>query len=145
MSFSQIGIDQWKDPRVLKKLHEEHPDCVLVTTDDHMPEDHANLVAKYKLTLAIVDPVVGKAYDQRTQEEAWKWEVCMRWAHRMQDQEPGTVKRYNDQGGRTWNRPRTPKIAPKRKTAKPPTGLAAGKPIVPNEEEPHEQGHFDFT
>lgn len=144
VSLSQLGIGQSLDPDVLKKLHEEHPDCVLVTSDDHMPEDHKVLVSELRPTLAIVDPKVGKDYDQMTEEDEWKWEVCMRWAHRMQEQEPHSVRRYNDGGSYVWKKPRTPRMAPKRKKAVPPTGLASGDPVVPGEEELHEQEQLDF-
>lgn len=143
-SLAQLGLSTAEDPEVLRVLHDRYAGCVLVTADDHMPEDHADLVDRYKPTLAIVDPRVGKEFDQSTDEDLWKWEVCMRWAHRMQEQEPQSVKRYNDSGGREWKRPRTPKIVPKRKKAKPPEGLASSDPIIPKAEESHKQGQFEF-
>ncbi len=109
LSLSHLGLKDLGDPAILRVIDDEYPECVFVTADDHMPVEHHEEVELFRPTLAIIDPKVGKGYEQQTDEEAWKWEVCMRWAHRMQDQEPHTIKRYNAGGGRTWRKPRTPR------------------------------------
>ena len=111
MSLSQLRFQYEEDPDVLKLIHREYPNCVLVTTDDHLPEDHADLVARYKPTVAIIDPNVGSEFEQDPEQrgDQWEWDMCMRWAHRMQEQESRSIRRYNARGSHVWRRPRTPR------------------------------------
>lgn len=95
-----------KDPDLLNRIAKECPDAVLVTTDDHLPDEHAELVAKLRVTLAIVDAVAASGYS----EEEWKHEVVHRWAHRMVDQPSGTIRRYGLRGSTPWRPRRRPRL-----------------------------------
>jgi hypothetical protein len=79
------------------------PLATIVTGDDHMPQEHGHLLARWDLTVAVIDPQRFGLYTQ----EQWKHEVIHRWAHKMQEQERGTAYRYSARsGGRPWLRPR---------------------------------------
>jgi hypothetical protein len=97
-----------KDPELLERLAAKAPDCVLITGDDAMPLDHPDSVAKSSISLAIVHPEPETGY---TPDE-WDAEIVHRWAHRMEGQAPGSVRRYTLLGSSPWRerkRPRPPK------------------------------------
>jgi hypothetical protein len=105
LSLQQLGVKRLSDPALLRYLHLYWPLATLVTFDDHMPEEHAQLLARWQLTIAVVDPLFSAPYTQ----EQWKHEVVHRWAHKMQKQRRGTILRYSVRaGGRVWTRPRHP-------------------------------------
>ena len=64
---------------------------VLVSGDDAMPDDHPEVLAELNVTLATVDPRRPKGIE----EAAWRRDIVHRWAHAMQIQEPGTIRRYS--------------------------------------------------
>lgn len=74
-----------------------------------MPATHAEELATYRITVAIIAPV-----DPQSQlaESEWDHEVAQRWAHRMESQAPGSIRRYTLDGGRAWTARRRPR--PKR-------------------------------
>jgi hypothetical protein len=98
-STASLGLRGSKDPRLLERLHEIDPDCVLVSGDDDMPASHAAELAKFETTLAIVYP-----WDETRPltEPEWEHEIVEKWAHRMEAQEPGSILRYTLDGGRRW-------------------------------------------
>lgn len=107
LAARDLRVDRFLDPALLRFIHMAWPLATLVTGDDHMPEEHGHLVARWSLTLAIVDPVVPGSHTKET----WKREVVHRWAHKMQEQERGTVYRYAAaSGGRRWTRPKNPRL-----------------------------------
>lgn len=126
LSLRQIRFSTKKDPPLLRLIHLYCQGAVLVTADDHLPSDHAVHCERWKITVAVVDPVVVKPYDAATDIEAWKWEVVQRWAHLMQNQAPGTIYRYNDRGRQKWTKPRKLRRFPK--AAKAPTSLPTAIP-----------------
>ena len=73
---------------------------VLVTADDNLPATHADVVAEVSATIATVDP--RRSADYADDEDAWGREVAHRWAHMMERQSEGSVRRYSDRGGRKW-------------------------------------------
>jgi hypothetical protein len=62
---------------------------VLVTADEGMPREHAELLRRTRLTLAVV----------AARGEAARRETVHRWAHVMAGQRPGTVRRYSPRRG----------------------------------------------
>lgn len=103
-----------KDPELLERLAEKEPDCVLITGDDAMPIDHPEAVDKTTIAIAIVhpEPETGFTPDQ------WDAEIVHRWAHRIEHQTAGTVRRYTLNGSSPWRhrkRPRPSKSRPRGK------------------------------
>lgn len=98
-SSKQLRKDKWKDPGWLTWLHSAFSDMgsipyVLVTYDNNMPDQHAQLLATYETTVAIVDSKYFKRYvTDLDQVEYWR-EVVHRHAHRMFVQPPGTILKY---------------------------------------------------
>src|SRR6266511_1228980 len=89
---ADLGYKKSKDPDLLAIIAKEHPDAVLVTTDDDMPNEHGDLLRIYEITLAVVDG--RRPYEYLDDQEAWEWDIVHRWAHKMADQERGTWRRY---------------------------------------------------
>lgn len=79
------------------------PLAILVTADDQMPREHAELFERWRPTVAIIDPICPSVYKG---DDSWHWEIVHRWCHRMQVQQQGTVYRYNATGARRWVKPR---------------------------------------
>lgn len=98
-SSASLGLKGLKDPPLLVALHSRHPECVLITGDDAMPATHAEDLATYRITLAIIGPVNPKS---QLAESEWEHEVAQRWAHLMESQPSGSIRRYTLAGGRAW-------------------------------------------
>lgn len=99
---AELGIAKMEDPELLEKLAtmlDSAGPWVLVTDDDHMPDEHAEVVAKFGTTIATVD---GRNRPQGPEEEEWKWETVQRWAHVMALQPPCSVHRYGRNSHRIW-------------------------------------------
>jgi len=86
-----LGLRGAGDTALLAALGEHLPDCILVTPDDHLPADHAAAVRSVGVGIATIDP--GGRPEHWTQDQ-WNRDVVHRWAHRMQAQEGGSVRRY---------------------------------------------------
>jgi hypothetical protein len=80
------------DPELLPELFVRMPegDWVLVTADDAMPDDWADIIDWLKPTIATIDPRRLDEYDA----DEWGRDVVHRWAHIMQRQERHSVRRY---------------------------------------------------
>ncbi|MDP9404380.1 MAG: hypothetical protein M3P85_13880 [Actinomycetota bacterium] len=93
-----------KDPQLLNELADHYADrpWVMVTADDAMPAAHAGTIATLAVTIATVAPapMSGPA------EEEWKRETVHRWAHKMQIQQPASIRRYSPTASRVWRPPR---------------------------------------
>jgi hypothetical protein len=102
VALSELQLRHAKDPDLLHALIEHFGDqhWVLVTGDDNLPAAHADVVAEVNATIATVDPRRSSMYTD--DEDAWGREVAHRWAHMMERQPKGSVKRYSDRGGRKW-------------------------------------------
>lgn len=79
------------DDDLLDAIAALDPEAVLVTEDDDMPAEHLVALERTGLTVAIVDPIPAAGFSQA----AWPHEVVHRWAHRMEEQAPRTIRRYN--------------------------------------------------
>lgn len=102
VSTAQLGLKDAKDPSLLEILAERPEPWVLVTGDDKMPEEHAEVIAELRPTIATVDPRRDEQYQAPDQEDAWNREVVHKWAHKMATQAPGTIRRYSLGGHRMW-------------------------------------------
>lgn len=103
-----LGLKGWKDPRLLERLHEIDPDCVLISGDDLMPAAHAAELAAFRTTVAIVQPWDSS---RPLPEPKWEHEIVQRWVQVMEAQRPGTILRYTMEGGRRWKvRKRRPPV-----------------------------------
>jgi len=87
------------DPDLLRAIAREYKGAVLVTADDNMPATHADVLAETAVTLAIVAALPNAGYSH----EEWEREIVHRWAHKMEEQPPGSVRRYFLAGGREWH------------------------------------------
>jgi hypothetical protein len=96
------GLD---DAALLGALAAHDPECVLVTGDDNMPAEHADVLLETNLTVAIVSPRLPPEY---TQEE-WEAEIIHRWVHRIDAQATGTIRRYSLGGAAIWTPRRRPR------------------------------------
>jgi hypothetical protein len=97
-SFGQLGLRGATDPDALRRLFALFPDCVLVTGDDSMPAEHADVIAQVRATLATIDPDRPAGYVQ----DQWERDVVHRWAHAMQVQGDGLIRRYSLGAHRVW-------------------------------------------
>lgn len=104
VSAAELGLAEVTDPELLRRLASRHAgarDWVLVTGDDAMPAEHGQIIHDTRATIATIHP----DYPAGLTEHAWRTDVVHRWAHKMQDQEPGTVRRYSIDRSEVW-RPR---------------------------------------
>lgn len=87
------------DPDLLRAIAREHPNAVLVTADDNMPSTHSDVLKQTAVTLAIVAGLPDIGYSV----EEWEREIVHRWAHKMEEQPSGSIRRYSLAGGRDWH------------------------------------------
>jgi len=101
------GLSHLKDPELLERLSELYrPEAwVLVTGDDRMPGDHRELIERVGTTVATIDPL----HDTEHQIDEWRRDVVHRWAHVMQSQTQGAVRRYSLRWHRPWTLRRRPR------------------------------------
>lgn len=109
-SIDWLGLGSTIDPPLLRKLHETHPECVLITGDDSMPGEHGELLKRLGLTVATVDGQRDPGWGQSD----WKNETVHRWVHVMANQKPGTHRRYNPHRHNPWTFRRGRKRRPPR-------------------------------
>jgi hypothetical protein len=102
-STDWLGLVGFKDEPLLRALAQlpENDALILVTGDDAMPGEHSGLLAALGLTVATVD---GRRLPDWGPEE-WKKEIVHRWAHVMNEQQAGTMRRYGLMRHGPW-RPR---------------------------------------
>lgn len=116
VALSELGLANLEDPDVLRALGNRSDDWLLVSGDDAMPWEHADLIEEVGATIATVESdwqrLVRRKNLQIGQEQ-FKWETVHRWAHTMVDQAPGSVRRYSPVSARPW----TPRIRHARKTS----------------------------
>lgn len=98
-SVAALGLKGLKDPKLLEQLHQIDTNCVLITGDDAMPATHADDLARFRTTLAIVGP-----YDPESALalNAWEHEIVQKWAHLIEGQRSGSIRRYTLAGSRAW-------------------------------------------
>ncbi|HUY73240.1 MAG TPA: DUF5615 family PIN-like protein [Candidatus Dormibacteraeota bacterium] len=107
-TVAELELKGWTDPRLLERLAEIDPDCVLITGDDAMPATHAADLARFGTTVAVIAP-----WDPASElvETQWEHEIAQKWAHRIELQKAGTVVRYSLEATRKWAlRKRPPRL-----------------------------------
>jgi hypothetical protein len=116
-SVNELGLHRVKDRELLETLWRDFDDPILITSDDKMPLAHGNIVARLAATIATVEPwsrhpnlVKSPIPDEISDQEAYEREVVHRWAHSMDAQEVGLVRRYYVSTHRLWT-PRMPGMA----------------------------------
>ena len=106
VALSALGLRHENDEDLLPKLTDlyasEGRAWMLVTGDDAMPREHGGTLSRLGVTLATIDP---RRPDDVLQD-AWQRDVVHRWAHAMQVQAPGTIRRYSPHRNATWKAPR---------------------------------------
>ena len=101
VALNRLGLRGVDDIPLLRTLASKHPDAVLVTGDDDMPVEHRATLLQTNYTLAIVSPKKGAGYEKDQGER----DIIHKWAHKMEVQQPGSIRRYSLNGSREW-RPR---------------------------------------
>ncbi len=109
VAVSELGWNKYLDPDLIMAVFEKHPDAVLVTGDDRMPEEHGTAIERAGATVATVEPwdrrpraPHAEVPEHLSDEEVWKREVVQRWAHAMARQESRSVRRYSRDRGSKW-------------------------------------------
>jgi hypothetical protein len=97
-SVASLGLRGSSDPDLLRRLDSQLDDWVLLTADDDLPDSHADAVREVAATIATINPERedGWALD------AWRREVCHRWAHAFHGQDAGTIRRYSLRRQGAW-------------------------------------------
>jgi hypothetical protein len=92
-SVADLGLRRSTDPELLRELAGRRGlgDWILVTGNDGMPAEHPELFDRLGPTVATIDP----RRPQEVSELQWRADVVHRWAHAIQEQENGTVRRYS--------------------------------------------------
>jgi hypothetical protein len=101
---SELELHHETDEPLLRALSKELGDTatwVLVTGDDAMPDDHGEVLAELHVSLATIDP----RRPGGVAEDSWRREVVHRWAHAMEAQAVGSIRRYSASRHGAW-RPR---------------------------------------
>ena len=101
-SAAELGMARMSDPELLRGLVRRMgaQDWVLVTADDFLPAEQAELMAELGVTVATVQ-AEGRA--RGVDEERFARETCHRWAHAMAGQRSGAVRRYSPASNRPWS------------------------------------------
>jgi hypothetical protein len=120
-----------KDDALLEQIAERFPGAILVTGDDRMPADHAETLAMTGITVATIDPIRPPEF--RASE--WNHEVVQRWAHVIETQTRGTVRRYG-LANRLWTDRRQPNERLERAPAAPPAEPRRRPEPTPQQELP---------
>lgn len=95
---TELGLRGAGDPALIDALAVREPGCVLVTGNYWMPAEHEEAVRASTIAIATIDPRMPEGYD----EPGWRRDVTHRWAHTMQRQRPGSVRRYAIAGTGRW-------------------------------------------
>ena len=98
---AELGMARAGDPELLRGVTRRMGDqpWVLVTADDFLPAEQADLVAELNVTIATVQ---AQGRGRGVDEERFARETCHRWAHSMARQAAGAVRRYSPEANRPW-------------------------------------------
>lgn len=106
MSHKGARTSGLQDVPMLRKLEKIEEPWVLVTADDKMPSEHAKIIAEIGATIATIDGHWEQLIAQhglcQTTEDQFHWETVNRWAHVMQAQQDGEIRRYNPIRHNKW-------------------------------------------
>lgn len=101
LAVGEIGLGRAADAELLRGLARRYAEeeWVLVTADDHLPAEQAELLDRLGITVATVEwridpPAAGREQAAR--------DTCHRWAHAMAAQAAGSVRRYSPERNRAW-------------------------------------------
>ena len=99
-TVAALGFSGAKDPKLLADLRQLGPilEWVLVSGDDAMAWEHGEVIEATGATIAVIDP----RRPQGVTQDGWRRDVVHRWAHAMQMQKAGTVRRYSLAANRLW-------------------------------------------
>jgi hypothetical protein len=100
LSTAELGLSEFNDPQLLQELavrFESQP-WILITGDDAMPAEHGETIVKTRATIATIHPEQPPGITQ----DAWRRDIVHRWAHVLQTQADGHVRRYTRSGSRPW-------------------------------------------
>ena len=97
----ELGLRGSADPQLLDKVDGQRDVWVLVTADDRLPNSHTEAVHRVCATIATINPEREAGWPL----EEWRREVVHRWAHAIQEQKQGTLRRYTLRRHGVW-RPR---------------------------------------
>lgn len=101
IAVSELELHRQLDEPLLESLVRElgePTDWILVTGDDAMPDEHADALERLQVTVGTIDPRQPSAMTQ----DAWRRDIIHRWAHAIQRQTPGTVRRYAGSRHASW-------------------------------------------
>lgn len=105
-SYKQVGTGGLEDEHVIKKIVESMTEpWVLLTADDSMPAEHAELIAEVQATIATIDGEWKKHCQARglnLDRDQFSKEAAHRWAHSIAEQEEGRIERYTPSGHTRW-------------------------------------------
>jgi hypothetical protein len=104
----ELGLRGSADPQLLDKLDGQLDTWVLVTADDALPKSHAEAVQRVRATIATINPEREAGWPLET----WRREIVHRWAHAMQEQAAGTIRRYTLRRHGIWRPRRRRPVAP---------------------------------
>jgi hypothetical protein len=93
------------DDVLLAAVADRFEDAVIVTSDDHMPQEWADVIARLGSTIAVVAPWRGRLAALNESEDHWERDTVHRWAHIMQRQPRSTVRRYGPSTHGLWTAP----------------------------------------
>ena len=101
VAAAEVGMARASDPELLRGVTRRMGDqpWILVTADDYLPAEHAELVAELGVTIATVQ---AQGRSRGVDEERFARETCHRWAHSMARQSAGAVRRYSPEANRPW-------------------------------------------
>jgi hypothetical protein len=112
-AVEDLGLKSALDPDLIRKVFVLFDDPILVTADDAMPAEHESALAMANATVATVKPwrrveaTIGDWEGQTHRgEEEWAQEIVHRWAHVIQQQKTGSIRRYGLNANAPWKRPR---------------------------------------
>jgi hypothetical protein len=99
-SVADLALRRSTDPELLTELSKRQGlgEWVLVTGNDGMPAEHPALFTRLHPTVATIDP----RRPSGVTELAWRLDVLHRWAHVIQEQTRGSVRRYSLRASRPW-------------------------------------------
>ena len=102
LAAGEIGLGRATDAELLRGLARRYPDeeWVLVTADDYLPAEQADLLGQLDITVATIEWRMAPPASGREQAAR---DACHRWAHAMAVQAPGSIRRYSAERNRAWS------------------------------------------
>jgi hypothetical protein len=102
-----LGLTRRLDRPLIEKLSLREDEWVLVTGDDRMPEEHAEIIARTGATIATVDgrwEPFCKLHSLQIGQAEFQWDTVHRWAHVIAEQPERTIRRYNPLRHSPWTK-----------------------------------------